>query len=84
MGQSNSDCDILLQILMWVCVWWEWGLERADGEAGEGRTVLLGFFKKENLGEIFLYATYTKNTPLFKVIWTELHIQHALKSKSGH
>lgn len=41
-------------------------------------------FFKENLGEIFLYATYTESTSLFKVIWSELHIQHTLQSKSGH
>lgn len=41
------------------------------------------FFKQKNLGEIFLYATYAKSTPIFSVIWSELYIQHTLKSKSG-
>lgn len=65
-------------------MWWEQGPGRADGEVGEGRTILWVSFKEKNLGEIFLYATYAKSTSIFNVIWLELYIQHTLKSKSGH
>lgn len=67
---------------MWECMWWEQGHGRANGEAGEGRTVLWGFSKEKDLGEIFPYATYSKSTSIFNVIWSELEIHHALKS--GH
>lgn len=42
------------------------------------------FFGGSLRRRIFPYATHSKSTSIFKVVWSELQIHHALKAKSGH
>lgn len=61
-------------------MWWEQGLGRANGEAGEGKLFFGGSLRRR----IFPYATHSKSTSIFNVVWSELQIHHALHTKSGH
>lgn len=60
------------------------GGNRAWGGLMERQEKAELFFGSSLRRRIFPYATHSKSTSIFNVVWSELQIHHALKAKSGH